>query len=233
MEIELEITPEELAQLWSEHEKLGLSKVERGGSQDVDVDGHSMGIDWGQPAWDPIKRAAVRKACLVNDAQNLPQIGRRVDSVVRQVGKVDIYFDDGSFVSATVRDPQPSTHEEAAVIERVYGVPTAPRSCGCKKASDELVKAASPVVDMVAAVRRNELLGAMDVRKSRARDPYMWSIRVGGPLELYVLNDVPMALARTLTDFPGRSSKLRNGRQAWALARQHADPRPFKRLLGS
>jgi len=228
LEIELDITPEELAHLWASHQELGISKLEMGGEavasdEDLVVDGVSMPTDWTEPPtdWMTAKQAAVRNvmACLVNDAQSLPQIGRRVDRIVRQVGKVDIYFDDGSFVSATVSDPQPSTNDEAEVIERVYGVPTKAKSCGCKTAAT--------TVDMVAAVRRGELLGAMDARKRGASDVRFWGFQVDGPFELYRLEDVPMEMARPLNDFP-RSSRFRNGKQAWQMAKKHAG-RPFKR----
>lgn len=235
LELELDITPEELAELWSHHQVLGISKLETGGESlasgaVIDVDGTPEHVDWDQPAWDSTKQAAVRKimACFLNDAQNLPQIGRRVDRIVRQVGAVDIYFDDGSFVSATVTDPQPSTSDEAAVIERVYGAPTKAKSCGCKKASCEHRRQAAPTVDMVAAVRRGELLGAMDARKRGASDVRFWGFQVDSPFELYKLEDVPMALARPLNDFP-RSSRFRDGKQAWRIAQKHAQGRPFKR----
>lgn len=229
LEIELDITPEELAELWAAHKDLGITRMETTGdplasSADMIVDGVPMSTDWDESAtdWMTAKQAAVRNvvACLVNDAKSLPQIGRRVDRIVRQVGKVDIYFDDGSFVSATVRDPQPSTSDEAAVIERVYGVPTKAKSCGCKTAS--------PSVDMVAAVRRGELLGAMDARKHGASDVRFWGFQVDGSFELYRLEDVPMSVARPLNDFP-RSSRFRNGRQAWLEAKKYVKGAPFKR----
>lgn len=166
-------------------------------------------------------------ACLLNDAQNLPDIGRRVDRIVRRTGTVDIYFDDGSFVSASVTDPQPATSEEAAVIERVYGTPAKPKSCGCKHAS---CKHAQQTVDMVAAVRGNEMLRAMDVNKRGAHDPRLWRHLVEGPFDLYVLHDVPMGAARTFADLGARGTHPRSGRQVWQMARRHAEPRPFRRV---
>lgn len=237
LEVELDITPQELALLWAAHKQLGISKIQmpgesRASDADLEINGVPSKTDWSEPAaeWMEAKQAAVRKvlACLVNDAQNLPQIGRRVDRIVRQTGTADIYFDDGSFVSATVSDPQPRTSDEAAVIESVYGVPTKAKSCGCKKAS--CVHVANPVINMVGAVRRNELLGAMDVRKRGAKDGRFWSYKIDGPFELYLLEDVPLDLARALTDFPTRTTRLRNGRHAWTVAQQHAVGRPFKRV---
>jgi len=244
IELELEITSEELGQLWSAHQELHLSQLVVGGETvasnqkdkpqeaDIEVDGESMDTDWDEPAadWMTAKKAAVRQvvACLLNDAANLPQIGRRVDRIVRQVGTVDIYFDDGSFVSATVTDPRPSTNEEAAVIESVYGQSAPVKSCGCKKACTH--KQAGPVIDMVAAVHKNQLLGAMDVRKHGARDPRFWGYKVDGPFELHKLTDVPMDLARALTDFPTRKGRLRDPRHAWRTVLELAAGRPFKRV---
>jgi hypothetical protein len=234
LEIELEITPEELGLLWGAHQELHLSKVEMGGEvtasnqkdkpqeADIEVDGESMDTDWDEPAtdWMTAKKAAVRSvvACLMNDAGNLPQVGRRVDRIVRQVGTADIYFDDGSFVSATVSDSQPRTNE---------GAPA--KSCGCKKACTH--KQAVPVIDMVAAVHKNQLLGAMDVRKHGARDPRFWGYKVDGPFELHRLTDVPMDMARALTDFPTRMGRLRNPRHAWTTVQGLAEGRPFKRVV--
>jgi len=239
LEIELDITPEELGQLWSAHKELHLAKVVMGGQKDqpqeddLEVDGEPMDTDWDESAtdWMTAKKAAVRNvvACLMNDAGSLPQIGRRVERIVRQVGTADIYFDDGSFVSATVSDPQPRTNEEAAVIESVYGQPAPAKSCGCKKACTH--KQAGPVIDMVAAVHKNELLGAMDVRKYGARDPRFWGYKVSGPFELHKLIDVPVDMARALTDFPTRMGRLRNPRHAWSMAQSHARGGPFKRVM--
>lgn len=236
LELELDITPEELAELWRHHEDLGVSHFSLDGevaaSGSEVIDGAPEKNEWGQPAWDSTKQAAIRKvmACLVNEAQNLPQIGRRVDRIVRQTGVVDIYFDDGSFVSATVKDPQPSTSDEAAVIERVYGVPTKAKSCGCKTAACEHRREATSAVDMVAAVRRGELLGAMDARKRGASDTRFWGFQVEGPFGLYRLEGVPMELARSLNDFP-RSSRLRDGKHAWRAAQKYAEGRPFKKKI--
>jgi len=240
LELELEITSEELGQLWSAHQELHITQLVMGADQkdkpqeaDMEVDGESMDTDWDEPAddaWTSAKKTAVRKvvACLMNDAANLPQIGRRVDRIVRQVGTADIYFDDGSFVSATVSDPQPRTSEEAAIIESVYGHPAPAKSCGCKQACTH--KQAVPVIDMVAAVYKNQLLGAMDVRKHGARDPRFWGYKVDGPFELHKLTDVPMDLARALTDFPTRKGRLRDPRHAWRTVLELAAGRPFKRV---
>jgi len=238
LEIELELTEPELMALWTDHQNQNIAKIQMTGAddepeEDLEVDGTPMKTDWDQPAWDDdTKKAAVRKmvACLMNEAGNLPEIGRRVDRVVRRIGTVDIYFDDGSFVSASVIDPQPSTHEEAAVIERVYGTPSKPKSCGCKQASCAHTKQAVPVIDMVAAVFRDELLGAMDIRKRGAKEGRFWSYKIEGPFELYRLEDVPLPLARELTDFPKRSPRLPNSRQAWRRVREFASGRPFKRV---
>jgi len=241
LEIELDLTPEELLELWGAHKELHLNRIEmgevRGYDQehqpqeaDVEVDGAPMNTNWAEPAWDSTKQAAVRKvmACLMNDAKSLPQIGRRVDRIVRQVGTADLYFDDGSFVSVQVTDPQPRTDQEAAVIEAVYGVKTPAKSCGCKKAS--CVHTAAPTIDMVAAVHRNQLLGAMDVRKHGAKDTRFWGYKVDGPFELYLLKDVPMDLARHLTDFPTRTSRLRNPKHAWGIIQEYVAGRTIKRV---
>jgi len=169
------------------------------------------------------KKAAVRKAiaCLVNDAESLPQIGRRVERIVRQVGKADIYFDDGSFVSADVDDPQPATNVEQAVIDQVYGGAPRGPSMGHTAASNE--------VDMVAVVRGPELVGASDARKSGAKDPRFWRLKVDGPFDLYQLRGVPMGEAILLSDIGTRASRIRNPREGWTRARKFADPRPFKR----
>jgi hypothetical protein len=221
LEIELEITHAELADLWRNHEALGIERIaydEKDDSDpaDVEVDGDSEDTDWAEPAadWMDEKKAAVRRvvACLVNDPESLPQIGRRVERIVRQVGSADIYFDDGSFVSATVSDPQPATHEQQAVVDEIY-------------------RTAQPNVDMVAAVDRRDLLGARDARKHGAKSPRFWAQLVEGPFELFMLRDVPMNLARPLNDFPTRVSRLRNPRQAWDVARKHAEPRSFARLV--
>lgn len=229
LEIELDITQEELGQLWSAHEELHISKLEIGGPrtssqnkppQDaaVTVDGEEMDTDWDEPAteWMTAKKAAVRQVlgCMMNDAANLPQVGRKINRIVQQQGTVDIYFEDGSFVSAQVTDPlEPQT------------------GCGCKKAHCAHTKEAAPTIDMVAAVWKNELLGAMDVRKHGAKDMRFWGARVDPPFELYMLKDVPMDLARPLNDFPVRASRLQGPRKAWSIARQHADNRSFKKRL--
>lgn len=215
MELELEITEPELIELWAQASEQEDDPQEA----DLEVDGESMDTDWDEPAtdWMTAKKTAVRTviACLVNDAANLPQIGRRVERIVRRVGTADIYFDDGSFVSATVSDPP---------------LDGQPKSCGCKKACFHAKKAV-PVIDMVAAVYKNELLGTMDIRKHGARDSRFWGYKVDGPFELFRLTDVPLGLARALTDFPTRMGPLRSPRHAWSIAQDHVDGRAFKRLL--
>lgn len=228
LEIELEITPDELAQLWRDHEQLGIERVaydekDQPGQADVEVDGDSEDTDWDEPAadWMDEKKAAVRRvmACLMNDAASLPGVGRSVDRIVRRVGTVDIYFDDGSFVSAQVEDPQPQTGGV---------VPKKPGGCGCRQASCEHV--AAPEVDLVAAVRGGELLGAVDARKRGADDLRYWRLKVEPPFDLHHLSGVPMAVAVPLTDIGTRSARIRDGRQGWRMARKFAPGRPFKRL---
>jgi len=236
IEIELDITMEELADIWRNRESFGImafNQKDEPQEEDVEVDGQNDDTDWDESAtdWMDAKKAAVRKmvACLMNDAASLPGIGRRVDRIVRRVGTVDIYFDDGSFVSASVEDPQPRTNEEAAVIESVYGQPAPAKSCGCKKANC-IHTAAPPTVDMIAAVRANrELLGARDERKVGVKTPRWWTYQTDPPFDLWLLRDVPMSLARELTDFPLRAPRLRNPRQGWTIAREFADGSPFQR----
>jgi hypothetical protein len=175
-----------------------------------------------------VRGSSERIACLVNDSANLPDIGRRVERIVRRTGTVDIYFDDGSFVTSSVGDPQPTTSEEAAVIERVYGTPTKAKSCGCKHAH---CKHAQQTVDMVAAVTDGEMLRAMDVGRRGSESPQMWQYLVEGPFDLYHLQEVPLGLATLFADLGTRGTRLRDGHQAWVLARKHAEPRPFRRVL--
>ena len=63
---------------------------------------------------DLAKRVAARylrkKGCLINDPTNLPSIGSVVERIVTTEAGADIYFEDGSWVSASVQQPQvPST----------------------------------------------------------------------------------------------------------------------------
>lgn len=201
-------------------------------------------------AWHMIKRVLVREAmirtartseayskvtgrelvaCFVNQSKELPDIGRRVDKILRQTGVVYIYFDDGSFVSASVQDPQPATNEEAAVVERIYGTPTKPKSCGCKTA---VCKHAMTTVDMVAAVSKGSLLRAMDKDRRDAKNPSMWRFLLENdrPFDLWLLHDVPLGLATVLADFGSRSTRFSDGGQAWGLARRYAEGRPFRRV---
>lgn len=178
-----------------------------------------MDTDWNEPSsdWMDEKKAAVRQAiaCLMNDAQSLPGVGRRVERVVRQVGTADIYFDDGSFVSAQVEDVPPS------------GVSPKKPGCGCKHAH---CKHASQGVDLVAAVHRGELLGAVDARKHGAGDLRYWQAKIEPPFELHRLSDVPMRLAIPFTDIGTRSARIRSGKQGWHMAREFVSGRPFKQL---
>jgi len=229
------LTRADVTDIWCARGRLGVVRLDLRTAYDeksdpdeadVEVDGEGENLDWDESAtgWMDAKKAAVRHAvaCLVNDAGSLPGIGRRVERVVRQVGTVDIYFDDGSFVSATVDDPQPSTNEEQAVVDQVYG--DLPRGPAMGHTG------AGPEVDMVAAVRGAEMLAAADARKRGALDPRYWRLRTEGPFDLYRLRGVPMREAVLFSDVGTRTSRLRSARQAWTMARRHADPRPFQRV---
>ena len=98
-----------------------------------------------------------------------------------------------------------------------------------KKAAVHTVMAANSM-DMIAAVRSGELLGAMDVNRRGASDVRFWGINVGTPFELYRLRGVPLRDALPLNDFGSRMTRLRDGRQGWALGRRYADSHPFKRV---
>ena len=90
---------------------------------------------------------------------------------------------------------------------------------------------AAPVpMDMVAAVRDGEMLGAMDANRRGARDIRFWGIKTGTPFELYLMHDVPVRDALPLNDFGSRATRFRDGKQAWATARRYAETRPFKRV---
>jgi len=195
--------------------QLALNQKDKPQEADLEVDGEEMDTDWDEPAtdWMTAKKAAVRRAiaCLLNDAASLPEIGRRVERIVYRTGTVDIYFDDGSFVSAQVEDPQQPVTESP---------------CGC----GPLRKHAVPTVDMVAAVRPNkELLGAQDARKIGVKTTRWWGYQIDPPFDLWLLREVPMNLARDLTDFPNRVTHLRNPRHAWDVAQEFADKGPFQR----
>ena len=91
-------------------------------------------------------------------------------------------------------------------------------------------KSSAGPLDMVAAVRGREMLGALDVNRRGALDVRFWGVKVGVPFELFRLHDVPMRDAVPLNDFGSRSTRLRDGKQAWALARRYAESQPFKRV---
>jgi hypothetical protein len=196
--------------LWRVAKKLLVREAARGGVPQTTVPPEDLAVH------------RVLVACLVNETANLPDIGRRVQSIVRRPGEVDIYFDDDSFVSVSVPDLQPWSNEEAAWAERVLGIPATPHSCGCKHAAQ--------TIDMVAAVGNGELLRAMDVGRRDSENPRMWRYLVEGPFDLFHLQGVPMGLATALADFGTRGTRLQNGHQAWLLARHHAEPHPFRRV---
>lgn len=191
------------------------------GEAELDVDGVEMDTDWDEPAteWMQEKRAAVKRvmASLVNEPDNLPEIGRRVDRVVRQVGTADIYFDDGSWVSANVDDPQPDTSDEAAVIEKVYGKPSGACPCGYK---------ASALPPLVAALREDELLGVVDARTRGATDPSLWRLRLEPPFDLHVVRGAKVPPG----SFKIRSASVEDRRRLWVLLREHVKPRPLARV---
>jgi hypothetical protein len=85
-------------------------------------------------------------------------------------------------------------------------------------------------VDMIAAVRDGALLGAMDVGRRGAQDPRFWKLHFDPPFDLHMLRGVPLGIAVPFADFGSRVTRLRNPEQAWAMARQFADPRPLRRV---
>lgn len=176
-----------------------------------------------------LRKGAVHRVvvgCMINDPENLPEIGRRVDRIVRTPGSATVYFDDGSWILASVEDPQPATAEEQQVVDQVYGKP-AQSGCDCKHAH---CKHAQQIVDMVAAIRDGALLRAMDVTKRGATEPRMWRYLVDGPFDLYLLKDVPLNQAMAFADFGVRGSRFRDGKQAWTAAKRHAESRPIQRV---
>lgn len=202
--------------------RVAFRKTHEPGAADVEVDGVSSRPTFDDPAWGDEKEAAVRRvlACIINSPENVPDIGRRVETVVRRPGQVNIRFDDGSEIGASVDDPGPATNEEAAAVECIYG--DRPRSTGHT--------AAAETVDMVAAVRDGEMLGAMDVGRRGSQDPRFWKLHVDAPFDLYMLHDVPLALAVPLADFGTRATRLHDPGQAWVVARRFAEPRPARRV---
>jgi len=153
-----------------------------------------------------------KHACLLNDKENLPNIGRVVERIVRQVGTADIYFDDGSFASVQVEEPG-----------------EAKEGCGCQSKS-----ASEVTVDLVAAVRDQELMGVKDATRMGAKDPGVWMISgVEGPFGLYMLKNVPLGVAEPLVDFGTRASRIKDGKKVWRLAKKYAAPNPFKKVTVS
>lgn len=226
MGLELEISLDELHNIVEDASNFGVAQIyqcphlaynqkNKPQEADIEVDGESLGTDWDEPAadWINAKKAALRKiSCVLNESENLPTIGNTVERIVRQLGLVDIYFEDGSFVSAKV-------------LEKAPGINTKPTTgCGCQKE-------ASASISMVAAVHKGELLGAMDERKNKAKDPKFWSFKIDGPFELYLLKKVPMEIAEHLTDFPSRASRFKNPKHAWTEARKFSIGNPFKKII--
>lgn len=185
--------------------------MEEPGAADVEVDGDDESGSWDEPAtaWMNAKRAAVRKvmACMINDVESLPPVGARVERIVLQEGVGHLYFEDGSFVAFSIEDMMPK------------------QSPTCS----HHVAAQTPM-DMVAAVRDGELLGAMGAHRRGAQDVRFWAVKVGTPFDLYALHEVPFRDARPLSDFGSRGTRLRDGKRAWMLARRYAESRPFKRV---
>lgn len=99
-----------------------------------------------------------------------------------------------------------------------------------KRTAVRAVMAATSSLDMVVAVRGAELLGAVDVNRRGASDVRFWGVKVGTPFDLYRLRDVPLRDAMPLNDFGARTTRLRDARQGWALARKYAERHPFKRI---
>jgi hypothetical protein len=156
-----------------------------------------------------------KHACLVNDPSHLPLIGNVVERMVTTPAGVDIYFDNGAWVSASVEDDEPQTG-----------------GCGCGGSCGgncSCKTAAEATVDLVAAVRGEDLLGAKDSTQMGAKDLGVWMFTGHeAPFGLYRLSGVPLRLAEELVDFGTRSSRLKNGKAVWKLVKQYAGPRPFK-----
>lgn len=92
------------------------------------------------------------------------------------------------------------------------------------------LKRAASEVDLVAAVRNGELLGAVDARKHGADDLRYWRLKIEPPFELHRLSAVPLRLAVPFTDIGTRSARLQSAKQGWRMARPFAAGRPFKQL---
>jgi len=213
----MSVRPEEWGRyIWKTTARALVSKamkdMEEPGAADVEVDGDDESGSWDEPAtdWMNAKKAAVRKvmACAINDVSNLPPIGARVKRIVLQEGVGHLYFEDGSYVGFSIEDMMPKQ---------------SPTPCG------HSVLAAPSSMDMVAAVRDGELLGAIDAHRRGAQDVRFWAIKVGAPFDLYALHDVPVRDARPLNDFGSRNTRFRTGEQAWAAARRYAESWPFRR----
>lgn len=99
-----------------------------------------------------------------------------------------------------------------------------------KKGAVRNVMANPAALDMVAAVRGRHLLGAIDAGRRGAHDVRFWGAQHEAPFELYLLRGVPMRDAVLLADFGSRTTRLRDGSQAWNLGRRYAEARPFKRV---
>jgi len=156
-----------------------------------------------------------KHACLINDPSNLPLIGNVVERMVTTAAGVDIYFDNGAWVSASVEDDEPKTG-----------------GCGCGGSCGgncSCKTAAEVTVDLVAPVRGAEFLGAQDSTRMGSKDPGVWMFSgKEAPFGLYMLKSVPLRLAEQLVDFGTPSSRLKNGKAVWKLVKQYAAPRPFK-----
>jgi hypothetical protein len=160
-----------------------------------------------------------KHACLANDPMNLPSIGRSVDRMVTNAQGVDIYFDDGSWVSASVDQPGEDEEGGCGCGGDCGG------SCGCggKTAAGEAT------VDLVAAVRGNELLGAKDSSQMGAKTPGVWMFSgAEAPFGLFMLSGVPLKTAEQVVDFGTRGGRLKDGNAVWKLIKRYSARSPFK-----
>jgi hypothetical protein len=157
-----------------------------------------------------------KHACLLNDPMNLPSVGNAVERMVQNDNELDIYFDDGSWVSAKLEKPS--------------GGCGCGGSCGCGGACSTKT-AAEDMVDLVAVVRDGEFLGAKDANRMGAKDAAVWQFSgIDRPFDLYLLKNVPLMVAEPLVDFGTPAGRLRDGKKAWRMARKYAGSRPFKRV---
>jgi hypothetical protein len=84
-------------------------------------------------------------------------------------------------------------------------------------------------VDLVAAVRGNELLGAKDSNRMGAKDPGVWMFSgTEAPFGLFLLTGVPLKLAEKLVDFGTRASRLKDGKTVWKLVKRYSGRNPIK-----